>query len=275
MKVLTIGGSRNIGYHASVRLLASGATVTFLLRSPSAFDGDEVIQEYVKSGKARLVKGDCLVQEDVKRAWDEAAKGDGGSVDVLIFTLGYSGPAKFHPLKGFTLSPPNLVTQSLINVLCTMPKSEPLPKIITISSTGVTRSSRATLPLALKPLYGYLLGPAHKDKRGSERVIAHCAGWEWQDGDIGEDIMGPGDWTKREGLPTAGSLQKLAVIVRPALLTDGECRADTKKDKKEPYRAKESLSSPYTVSRKDVAHFLVENLLQRWDEFDKVVEIAY
>jgi len=275
MKVLAIGGSRNIGYYSSVRLLDSGATVTFLLRSPSVFDKDEVIQGYVKSGKARLVKGDCLVQEDVKRVWEEAAKGEGGGVDVLLFTLGYSGPPKFEPLKGFTITPVNLGTQCLLNTLCTMPKSEPLPKVIMISSTGVTRSSRATLPIVLKPLYSYFLGPPHKDKRGSERVIAHCAGWEWTDGELGEDIMGEGDWTKREGMPAVGALQGLAVVVKAALLTDGECRADTKKGKKDAYRAKASLSSPYTISRKDVAHFVVESLLPRWNEFDKVVEIAY
>jgi hypothetical protein len=173
------------------------------------------------------------------------------------------------------LDPPNIVTQSLLNTLCTMPSSHPLPKVITISSTGVTRSSHATLPLVLKPVYSYLLGPAHKDKHGSERVIAHCAGWEWQDAEPGEDIMGQGDWTNREGLPAAGTLQKSAVIVRPAMLTDGECRADSPKAKKAGYRAKKSLSSPYTVSRKDVAHFLVEGLLKRWEDFDRVVEIAY
>jgi len=67
---------------------ASGATVTFLLRSPSVFDNDEVIQEHVKSGKARLVKGDALVKDDVKRAWDEGAAGEGKPVDLLLCTVG-------------------------------------------------------------------------------------------------------------------------------------------------------------------------------------------
>jgi len=256
--------------------VASGATVTFLLRSPSSFDNDEVIQEYVKSGTARLVKGDALVREDVERAWDEAAKGDGGGVDVLIVTLGFSGTPKFHPLKGLTIDPANLVTQSLLNALCTMPKSEPLPKVITISSTGATRASHSTLPLVFKPVYSYFLRSVLIDKRGSERVISHCAGWGWREGELGEDIMGK-DWTQREGLPAAGTLRNLAVIVRPAILTDGECRADVQKGKEDVYRVKASLSCPYTISRKDVAHFLVEGLLKRWDEFaaDNVVEIAY
>jgi hypothetical protein len=65
------------------------------------------------------------------------------------------------------------------------------------------------------------------------------------------------------------------MIMRPAMLTDSQCRADSPKAKKAAYRVKESLSSPYTVSQKDVAHFLVEGLLKRWEHFDRVVEIAY
>jgi hypothetical protein len=64
--------------------------VTFLLRAPSVFDDDAAIQEHVKSGRARLVKGDALVQADVQHAWEEAAKGTDGGVDLLLFTLGTS-----------------------------------------------------------------------------------------------------------------------------------------------------------------------------------------
>lgn len=63
--------------------------MTFLLRSPSVFDADNVIQGYVESGKARLVKGDALVLQDVRRAWKDAAKGEGQYiVDLLVFTVG-------------------------------------------------------------------------------------------------------------------------------------------------------------------------------------------
>lgn len=66
-----------------------GATVTFLLRSPSTFDANATIQKYIKGGQARLIKGDALIKDDVKRAWTEAAKGDGDQrVDVLLFTVG-------------------------------------------------------------------------------------------------------------------------------------------------------------------------------------------
>ena len=66
--------------------LDAGCTVTFLLRSPDIFDSDEVIQKYIKSGKAKVLKGDALVKDDVKRSWDEAAKSR--QVDLLLFTVG-------------------------------------------------------------------------------------------------------------------------------------------------------------------------------------------
>lgn len=112
MNVYAIGASRNIGYYASTRLLGEllvlppnpilcclldtlyyvdrGATITFLLRSPSAFDGDEVIQKYVKSGKVRLVKGDALNAQDVSRGWETAREAGEGRVDVVLFTVGKS-----------------------------------------------------------------------------------------------------------------------------------------------------------------------------------------
>lgn len=271
IKVLSVGGSRNIGYYSSLRLLNLGATVTFLLRSPSVFNDDAAIQRYVSSGKARLVKGNALVREDVERAWTEAAKGDDDRpVDFLVFTVG--GTPRFSISKGFVISPPNLVTQALLNCLETLPT--PAPKIIVISSTGLTRVSHNNLPLLLKPLYGYLLRVPHKDKCGVEEVLAHCVGWPWEERDSpGPEILDP-NWKER--VPGHGQL-KSVVVIRPALFTDGECRGDGAPQNKQAYRVNEGdLSGSYMVSRKDVAHFLVEGVIKDWDTWQgKRVSIAY
>ena len=273
MKVLAIGASRNIGYYSALRLLDLGYTVTFLLRKPECFNKDEDITRYVKDGKARLVKGDALIKADVEHAWAEAAKGgDDQTVDFMVFTLG--GVPSFKLTKGFVLEPPNLVTQSLLNVLETLPS--PQVKIITISSTGLTRESHDALPCTLKPLYGYLLASPHRDKCGAEEALAYSAGWKWDPCDSsGEEILGP-DWARR--VPEPASLKRL-VVIRPALLTDGECVADKplKQGKTEAYRIKEGdINSSWTVSRRDVAHFLVEKVVKNWDEWEgKRVSIAY
>ena len=189
---------------------------------------------------------------------------------VLIVNVG--GTPKFELTKGFTVSPSNLVTHSFLNVVSTLPPNH--PKIITISSTGLTKKSHANLPLPLKPLYGYLLAFPHKDKVGMERVVAHCAGWPWdaEDAEVDEGILGSG-W--QDGLPEAGSVKSI-VVIRPALLVDGDCKCDNPKSGKEPYRVKEGDIGGWTVSRKDVAHFIVEGALGDWGKWEgKGISIAY
>lgn len=79
-------------------------------------------------------------------------------------------------------------------------------------------------------------------------------------------------WDETEGLPGKGELKRV-VIVRPALLTDGEC--------KEKYRLRSerdlAVKGGYTVSRQDVAHFIAERLLgEEWDALEgKGVNVAY
>jgi len=273
LNVLVIGGSRNIGYYSALRFLDAGSTVTFLLRSPATFDEDQSIQKYVQSGKARLIKGDGLVLADVQNVWAVASLDR--PVDVLLFTVGFNGSPKFRPLKGFVISPHNLVTQCLLNVLCEMPKTNPLPKVIILSTIGVTSSSRSQAPFVLNILYGYLISHPIQDKLGSERVIYHCAGWNWdpKDGEPKEDLMGEG-WQERDGLPAPGEL-KNAMVVRPALLNDGECVADSGKAGP-PYRAAEGHLKGWSISRKDVAHFIFDAVTNHWDEYgNKQVSIAY
>ncbi|KAH9477379.1 Reductase pytE [Psilocybe cubensis] len=271
--ILVIGGSRHIGYYTSLRFLDAGANVTFLMRSPQAFDSDESIQKYMKSGSVNLVRGDGLVAKDVQRAWIEATKE--AAVDLVLFTVGFTGNPKFQFTKGFVIHPNNLVTQCLLNVLCEMPKTSSLPKIVTLSASGVSRSSRAKVPFALRPVYGYLIQNPLQDKLGMERIIYHCSGWDWntEDGEPGEDIMGK-DWKHREGLPSPGTLQN-AMIVRGAMFNDGECRADSPENR-QPYRAGEGEVGGYFISRKDVAHFIFEAVTKNWEKYgNKQVSIAY
>ncbi|KAM6500142.1 hypothetical protein JOM56_003156 [Amanita muscaria] len=249
--ILIFGGSRNIGYYAAIRLLAtSGATVTFLLRSPTVFDKDEIVQPYMESGKTRVVKGDGLVKADVQRVWDEAGKER--PVDTVIFTVGEHKQAEHQNsiMKGMLIDPPNLATESFFNVITTMPKP--------------TQAKMVTV--------------------GVERLIWHISGNEWpkENPEPDEKIIGR-DWQKREGLPEFGSFKDL-VIVRPLLLIDGECKADKlaangKLDKK-PYRIGDEDPCGYVISRQDVAHFIVEDVLKKWgkyrDEYrESAITLAY
>lgn len=176
------------------------------------------------------------------------------------------------------MSPPNLVTQSLLNCLETLPT--PYPNIIVISTMGLTRIGHDKLPFLLKPVYSYLLPAPHADKCGAEEVLAHCAGygWEAEETYTGTKVLGT-DWKASADLPAPGTLKDV-VVVRPALLTDGDCRADTQKPSvhEGSYVVEEGdiAGGRWTVSRKDVAHFVVEKVVRNWDEWKgKRVSIAY
>lgn len=61
----------------------------FQLRNLSALDENEAMQLSVKSGQAKLVKGDALVEDDVRTAWTEA-NADGIPVDTVLLSVGMS-----------------------------------------------------------------------------------------------------------------------------------------------------------------------------------------
>ena len=242
------------------------------------------------------MKGDALVKDDVKRAWEES--GRDRSVDTVVFTVGKTntftfirqplltlmqGGGKFKLAKGMVMTPPNLVTMCFLNVITTMPEpseTNPIPpKMVVITSTGLTPESHRSLPVLLRPMYSYLLDQPHKDKLGTERLAFHCIGREWPNAvpEPTEDIMGS-DWANSEGLPKFGTFSNV-LIVHPALLTDGECVADKVEKsgkKKKPYKVSSEEVSGYTVSRKDVAHFIVEDALKNWEKYrNTIATIVY
>lgn len=192
------------------------------------------------------------------------------------------GLPNFSLFHGFVLDPPDLCTRSLLNVLSTIPDSlraaASQPRLIVITSMGMTAASRATLPFAIKPIYGSLLDSPHADKLGAERVLSHCSGQPWNEKDKVSAAVLPEGWASTSGLLGAGELQRF-VVLRPALLTDGACRADKeRKDGKAPYRALKNgdFGDGYRISRKDTAHFIVEDVLPNWSHWEgTAVTLAY
>ncbi|KAG8925002.1 hypothetical protein FRC01_010811 [Tulasnella sp. 417] len=264
MKVLAIGASRNIGYFACIDLLKAGNTVIFQLRNVSAFDDDAEMKPFIESGKAKLIKGDALVQEDVRTTWTEANAD--GPVDVVLLTVG--GAAKFTLTKGFVINPPNLCTSALLNLLSVVPHDlATQPKIVAVTSNGVLAESHKNIPFLAKGFYALISVP-HADKLGMERVFHWSAGWpeeSWKDGDPEAHIL-PQGWEERLG-GKPGWLKSF-VIVRPAILTDGEVTAK--------YKAGENVPGLWTISRKDIAHFISNDVLKDWSKWEgKAVSVGH
>jgi len=255
MKLFAIGASRNIGYYTALTLLQQGNQVVFLLRRPNVFDDDAAMKPFIDSGSAKIVQGDAHVESDMSKAWAGATSD--GPVDTVVFSVG-ALPAGFSFTKfDFLLPVPDLCTAALMNTLTTIPSAMPQPRVIAITSMGITKESHRYLPYLLRPLYAVIRSP-HADKLGMERVIHYSGGWtpEWKEREPVKEVLAPG-WQAK--LPEKGWL-KHVVIVRPAILTDGEA---LKK-----YRVGDHLKSSYTISRKDVAYFIACDLLENWEKYD-------
>lgn len=177
------------------------------------------------------------------------------------------------------MNPPDLCTRSMLNLIRTVPAEQMKPtppRLIVVTSNGLDRTGHAALPLVYKPMYSFLLKGPHADKIGLERVTEHASGRVWlvDAEQVGEQIL-PVGWAAGAG--ERGRFQDV-LVVRPALLTDGPCRADAAKEVgKQAYRAEELvLKKAYNVSRRDVAHFIAEQALKDWDRWNgKCVCIAY
>ena len=262
-------------------MLARGDTVTYLLRNTKTLEEDEAVRPYIQSGHAVLVKGDATWQADVQNAWIVASRN--GPVDFIMFTIGEciapwlstsSHPEcsipgqpnpKFHPLKGFIIDPPNLCTISLLNILRVVAATDVRPKLVILTSTGVTPHSHSVLPLPMKLLYWYLLRGTLQDKRGIESLLYHGLGKEYEAGQTPGPHILPAGWEK--DLPSPGWL-KSGLVIRAALLTDGPMTKT--------YRAAVGDFPCYRVSRADVGHFIAEGLLNEWSKWEgNVVCIGY
>ena len=169
----------------------------------------------------------------------------------------------------------NLVTASLLNVLSTYPASaSPAPKLVAITSVGLSPRSHAKLPLVLRPVYSIAWSP-HDDKYGCEYLLMHALGRPWPTEDpVPKKGIMPESW--KEKLGQNGAKWDQVVVLKPALLTDGSCKADSAGDGKPPYRLSEEDLSAYRISRKDVAHFIAEQLLSDWEKWSgKFIRMAY
>lgn len=79
-----------------------------------------------------------------------------------------------------------------------------------------------------------------------------------------EDVLTLG-W--EECAEKAKGVYSRIVVVRPALLTHGECKADAGGG--DAYRIGEGqISSAYSISRRDTAHFICEKALKNWDKWE-------
>jgi hypothetical protein len=145
------------------------------------------------------------------------------------------------------------------------------PRIIAVSSSGLGEAGNKALPLVHRIAYPLLIDAPHRDKLGLEVVLSRASGhlddWMSLSQPIAPDVLSAG-WDRAVNLPGAGELPN-AVLVRPAWLTDGPAT--------EKYRVVDGQGDRKckTVSRNDVAHFIAEQVVPRWEQWKgKAVTLA-
>lgn len=140
-----------------------------------------------------------------------------------------------------------------------------MPRLIAVTTTGATQASHDALPFGMKGFYSYALRQPHADKLGMERLLQHAMGKPWVEKVEPDEEILPSGW--RTEYPEAGWLPRI-VVVRPAFLTNGE--------EKGIYRASTEEFASWTVSRRDVAHFVGKRLLAEWGAWSgKIVNVGY
>ncbi|CAZ81836.1 unnamed protein product [Tuber melanosporum] len=253
MKCALLGATRGCGLETLLNLHRAGHECYILARNSTAAAETLSTQNVpANSPLLHIIQGDAFEADDIRKLFTAA-----GKVDFVMFSLG-GRPSFTNPLSP-KLVPPHICTRSMQIFLPIFTEFYPTPatqpRLVVISSNGLGPQGHADLPLALKPLYGWLLKEPHEDKEEMEREVHAAAGIRHVD-------FNPDG--KNEG--RLGNV----VIVRPALLTDGVAKGE-----EGAVRAGERLERCWTVSRKDVGWFVAGQCLTGDQWRNKGVTVGY
>jgi len=126
------------------------------------------------------------------------------------------------------------------------------PLLVVISTTGISKFGR-DIPLAMVPLYHWLLSTPHSDKKVMEEMVTKAV--EGQDAAIGE-----------------------YAIVRPSFFIDGNSGGKVVRAEVEDGKVAQGAVG-YTISRKDVGRYMFEGVIQKYTGVPngkgKIVSISY
>jgi nucleoside-diphosphate-sugar epimerase len=235
--VTFIGASGGVGLSALKHTLAAGHQCIALCRTPSKltsiFPPESTPNLKVIEGNAHDVQAvsKCLLTED------------GKLVDLVLSTIG-SRPN----FRKMTIEDPECCRNgaaALLEALDNLQRDGATgsPHLITFSTTGISRFGR-DYPLAVFPIYHWMLKVPHVDKRITE------------------------DRFSDSGRPFT--------IVRASLLTTGETTKEVRVGIEDPKTGRESEAIGYFISREDSGKWVAENLILKTEEkyVDKIAMIT-
>lgn len=220
--VAFFGASTGVGLSALKHSLAAGLQCTALCRTPSKL---ETIFPAGSTPNLKIIKGDA---HDIATVTECIRTEDGNIVDMIITTIG-SRPVWYK----MTLEDPECCRKGATVLLDAITQLRTQgatghPHIVAFSTTGMSEFGR-DYPLAMFPIYMWLLKAAHEDKKIMEdRFIAS-----------GESFT----------------------VLRGSILTDGETKKTVRVGIEDPKTGRESTAIGYTISREDSGRWITENLI--------------
>ena len=169
------------------------------------------------------------------------------AVDIIISGIGSIPTLRPNLIRPVGLNDDTICQDATKTILAALralstPKK---PLFITLSTTGLSDEAR-DVPIALVPLYHWLLAIPHMDKKEVERLLA------------AEVALAP-----------AEQIIRGFIVIRPSLLTDGKrLGLDNVRVGREHLRIKEGDDVPpaepaigYTISREDVGGWIFDKIV--------------
>lgn len=220
--VAFFGASTGVGLSALKYTLRAGHQCIALCRTPSKLTD---ILPLDRNPNLKIVQGNAKDVVSVSRC---LTKDDGTIVDQVVSTIG-GKPI----LTKMTIDDPNVCREgmaALLEALADLRRGGATgrPLIVVCSTTGISKHGR-DYPLAMYPLYHWVLKVPHVDKKIMEDSLMAS----------GEDF----------------------VVIRPSLLTDGESEKSIRVGIEDPKAELESKTVGYTISREDAGKWIAKNVL--------------
>ena len=242
LAIFGIGGCcKTVLYQA----LAAGYTVNVFTRTPSKLS--DISAQYPKS--LNVIKGEISSIPAIK----QALVSDGRVVDMVLSGIGMAMKMKG---LGFTSEQPTICEDTARNILTAldeldkdnsmemMPRG---PRLVLISTTGISNKGR-DIPIAVMPLYHWMLKIPHKDKLQMEKLVIES--------------------------------QRKWVIIRPSWLLDGKPKGVDFVRVGFECPAKEQINKEavgYAIDREDVGSWIFKECFEasgeHWD--GKIVTLTY
>lgn len=196
-----------------------------------------------------IVSGTATELEPVKQT---IQMGNPGAEIADIIVCGIGGKLLFTNPLSPTLDNPTICQDTMRTIITAVDEinsssnsgntEQRKPLLIALSTTGISDIQR-DLPIAMIPMYHWMLRVPHEDKRVMEKVIV----------DNDKNVLGG------------------YVIVRPSLLTDGASVGDLSKIR---VGVETSPAVGYTISREDVGRWVFEYLVQKGGESRYIGEVV-